>query len=344
MVLKVNPILFEATDAETLEKLSELIKYFIEDHFFWDIDNLIDIFFENFPAEKIKESLFTERFLSPHNKTRLGDNIELLLSKGAYITEMHKFYLKNLNVGVEEGEISLDDALKMIRLPSLVIVENGINDWKFIKGLAKKYENHKSYKTIYKLVNKAIQKEKLIAKNAGGNGGIKVNFTNLSSGTYKGIEKYKLATMFDSDKVDFIKLQPVPQGIVSFMKNDIQIDGIKDVVYVKSDRIFWHMLYKKAIENYLHKEILFTNLTLTKEEREKIDKLDPQDHDLYIFDKALPELDTKNLFPELFHKEWTKDKIEARCSHHLVKIDLPNGNLADASEIEYFLLNLASII
>lgn len=345
MIIEVNPQLFHSEDTRVLEKLGDLTKCFLDGKFIWEPLNLFDVFYDE--SGNIIDSEFTRNFLTAHSRQKLLDTIEVLIDSSAYITDTHRHYLKAALIGNLEGELNIDDALKIINNPSKVIVENATNDWKFIKGLVKKYSKHNTRKSIYSLLQKAVENNQIIAENAGGKGQIIGRYNDLSSGIYRGIAGYKIATFFDSDRLNETSINHEQKLIVEFFKNGQAVSSIDDAKYETSDKIFWHLFYKRELENYLHKEILKENLTLTEPEIQTIDLLNPQTHDFLDFETQLStnsNINVKTDFPNLFLVEWTRDKIEARCSHHFVQISLPNGIEESVSEIEYLLLNLASII
>jgi hypothetical protein len=49
-------------------------------------------------------------------------------------------------------------------------------------------------------------------------------------------------------------------------------------------------------------------------------------------------------FPQMFLASFLVAELEQRCEHHKVYIELPNGTLEQASEMEQILLKIAKII
>lgn len=347
MIIEVNPDLFNSTNQTELANLSELINLFIKRRFMWEVSSLTELIYEEGDEILLVDNNFTQSYLSDYARASFKEEIECIILLSAYITETHRKYLCNIIVGNNSGEISIENALRIINQPSKVIVENGHNDWKCIKGLAKKYSNHKTRKSIYKLLSEGIENNTIIEENAGGKGQIITRLNDLSNGIYNGIIKYKIAAIFDSDRDSNNQVKDEQKAIISHIKNGKQINSTEDVLVEESDLILWHVLYKRESENYLHPEVIFNNLTLTENEISEIQKLSVEQYDFADFEEILKGnrgINVKKDFPELYLANWTKDKIEARCNHHQVTIPLPNGTSELASEIEELLLKLAAII
>jgi len=157
-----------------------------------------------------------------------------------------------------------------------------------------------------------------------------------------GILKYKVATLFDSDRNDNNSISHEQKLIIEFIKNK-KVNSC-DVIHEDTDIIVWHMLYKRELENYVPKDLLMQHENISTS-LEKIQCMSQDEYDFTKFEDMLKkEVDVKNVFPELFLTQWTKDKLEQRCAHHKVNIELPNGTLEQVSEMEQILLKIAKII
>lgn len=246
---------------------------------------------------------------------------------------------------MEENEIHPEIAFNILNNPSIIIVENATNDWKFIKGIIYKYANHPKRRSVYMLLKKSLDNLLLIAEQAGGKGQIKSRFEDLKEHRYKDIHQYKIMALFDSDRSDNKSLNHEINSLINYLKGK-EID-CTTAIHEDSDLIIWHMLYKRELENYTPVDVLIKNLSLTPEEQidllSKIpEELDFLDYEEFV--KANKHIAVKTDFPDLFLKEWTRDKIEERCEEHKVSIELPNGTLLEVSEIEQILLKIAKII
>ena len=81
------------------------------------------------------------------------------------IPKPHRIYLTHFTIGVNlgVGEVHPRNAYQIITERSQIIVENKINDGKFIRGICQKYTSSKINKqrqSIYLLIDKAIKKGK----------------------------------------------------------------------------------------------------------------------------------------------------------------------------------------
>lgn len=344
MIVKFNLSLFTCEDKNICSKVARLLLDVLEDRFLWDSDNLDSIFL---PDEfNFFESNFCKQFLSVSDKEELEEKIYKIYDLDKYQTNIHKKYLKYITIGLESSELSPENAYRIFTKPSLIIVENHINDFKFLKGIIGKYANHSTRKSIYKLIEKALKNEWLIEENAGGSGGIKPTIEKHLAGRYKDIQQYKLFAIFDSDRKNSTSMKEINEkynNLINFFKNtnkenlefsDLKCDEEKDV-------IIWHILYKRELENYAPIDVILKHL----EENQKhlFNNKTPEELDFIDYEDILGE-SVKKDFPNYFLEDWTRDKLEERCKHHKVQIELPNGTLEEVSEMELILLKIAKII
>lgn len=343
MILKFNPQLFLCEDNHILSMISKIILELIEDTFMWDIDNLDELFLNNDNFTQ-----FINKWLSEGHRENIVGIISEIFQKSAYITTCHKKYLTTLNVGLNASETNPQLAYYILRKPSKIIIEN-THDWNFIKGISHKYENHKTRKSIYKLIKKAIDNNSLLSDPAGGKGQIKTRVNDLGGNAYGGILKYKVMALFDSDRINEEELNHEQKLIIEYLKNQ-SINNLHEAICnEQADIIIWHMLYKRELENYVPKSIVLSLNDISEEEKNKVNDLSrelPQ-YDFTDFEnlfKDNTEINVKHDFPRLFLSEWTRDLLEQHCSHHKVSIELPNGTLEQVSEVEQILLKIAKII
>lgn len=342
MIIKFSTSLFTCENKKIYSKISKILLEVLEDRFLWDLENLDSIFL----SEELNffESDFCKQFLSISDKEDLKEKIDTIYQLNAYQTNEHKKYLKHIAIGLENSEISPENAYKLLTKPSLIIVENHINDFKFIKGIVTKYKNSKSSrKNIYKLIDKALEEKWIIEENAGGSGGIKTTIEKHISERYQDIYQHKLFTVFDSDRDDSNSINQKYRNLINFLKNmnkeslelsDSEFDENNDV-------IIWHILYKRELENYVPIDVLTEHLE--EHQKQLFNSKTPSELDFIDYESILGE-DVKKDFPNYFLKDWTRDKLEKRCEHHKVSIELPNGTLEEISEMEQILLKIAKII
>lgn len=345
MIIKFSPDLFICNDNNIYSVLSKILLEVLEDRFLWDIENIENIFlsddFDFFDLD------FTKRFLSPEGIDNLKERVYTIIELSAYITSEHKKYLTTLAIGLKDNEINPVNFYKILNEKSLIILENGINDFKFIKGIIQKYATKKN---IYKLIKKAIDKHWLVSENAGGAGGYENIIRSYISGRYNNIHKFKIFALFDSDRSSKTDFNDKYSNLINYLKNT-QNESIKFddcICNIENDIIYWHILYKREIENYIPITLLKEYVKdITEKEYRNLgsksnDELDFIDFELFF--KNNKNIDVKSLFPDLFLKNWTRDLLEKICEHHKVKAELPNETLQDVSEIEQILLKIAKII
>lgn len=347
MIISINPTVFESTDIDMLSKLSEIFKIATTSRHLVDIESFANYIFDSGGNYVFNDSSLAMDYLSAYNKSEIESFFDDVEHKSAYLTDVHRKYLTTITVGIDAGEFNPIAAHRILNEVSRVILENGKNDWKFIKGIVEKYSNHKKRKSIYKLIDNAISNFWIEPENAGGKGQIKIRFMELSTNRYKDIQKFKLAAIFDSDK-DYNEIKTEQKNLIEFFKGK-KIKEFEVPIFEESDVIVWHMLYKREVENYIPLGVIFDNIDLTDTQKVELRTKTSvvEQYDFFDFDDYLKHtktIDVKNDFPDLFLKSWTKDLLEQRCEHHKVKIELPNGTLEDVTEMEQILLKIAKII
>jgi hypothetical protein len=357
MIVKFNPDLFTSEDANIQSKTSKIILEILEDKFLWDIDNLDELFLSE-DEDNFFQIPFSETWLSPGDKELLLNKIREIYSISTYITPEHHHYLRTIKIGIKNDEIHPSDAYRIINERSLVIVENNPNDWKFIRGIINKYQNFGKRKSIYQLIKKALDNHYLTYDHAGGSG-IKQQIQGWLEGIYQNIHRYKLIAIFDSDKQHPTYFKIEYKNLIEYIKNK-SIDSPPkedEKIYEETDIIVWHMLYKRAIENYVPFNVMkecITNLNDVQiANLEKLDKT-PEDMDFIVYYKPAPfpnnhyisigKDKVKEQFPEMFLTDFPAIELENRCNHHKVSIILPDGTIEEISELEQILLKIAKTI
>ncbi len=356
MIVEFNSDLFVSEDVNIQSKTSKIILEISEDKFLWDIDNLDKLFLSD-GVNNFKMP-FNGKWISIGDKEKLLNKVEEIYAISAYITSEHHHYLTTIKIGINNDEIHPIDAYRIINERSIVIIENYPNDWKFIKSIIDKYEFFGQRKSIYQLIKKALSNEYLTYDHAGGSG-IKKQIQGWKEGIYKDIHKYKIIAIFDSDKNKPTDFKSEYKSLIEYIKGR-SIDtppGKNDIVYEHEDIIVWHMLYKRAIENYVPLNVIKTTLTnLNDSQKHNLAQLEntPEIVDFIIYSNPegypkdyyinIGKNKVKEQFPEMFLTNFSPSQLEDRCSHHKVSIELPNGTREQVSEIEEILLKIAKII
>lgn len=347
MIIAFNPTIFDTIEFNAQHDLARIIILITEkskQHFI-DARNLNNVFYKN-GHYNFGNHVIGKIFLSNHQQKM----VEILIQQQAYMPDFYNNFLTKITIGSNEGEILPAKAYKILSEKSKVIVENGINDWKFIENVCQKYTSHRDRKRreIYKLIKRAMVLEDLESDNAGGHGEIVKVTTKWMENRYKDIHLYKLMVVFDSDRTSNTMFNEIHRGKIAFLKGKTVITDDDYHKYEVSDRIHWHMLYKKKLENYVPLSVLFKYLfTITAAQRIDLESKTHEDLDFIEFATAnigLPEKKIKEQFPELFGKDFSYQALEDKCAHHKMMLALPNGTAIEVSELEQLLLKIAKII
>ncbi|HCY41237.1 MAG TPA: hypothetical protein DHV48_07775 [Prolixibacteraceae bacterium] len=339
MIVRIDIETFFSHDDVTLNALTKIIEGAISNRFLLFPEDIYEF------LDKIEESYWFTDFLSSQKQKEFFETLKIIIHKTGYITQMHTCYLTSITIGLKDNMINPIDASVFLMERSKVIVENSTNDWKFIKGIAEKYRNHKKRKSIYSILFDAIENDLIEPEHAGGKGEINKRIRGLIV-RFGENYKLKLGTVFDSDrnsKDD--KCSDVQRLLIEELTHAKIVEPFVSFTYKNGDLVVWHMLYKREIENYLPIQVLGKEIKMEGDFYERFAKKTIEELDYCKFADEFKGIDTKNEFPELFLKTyWRKDELERRCDHHRCKIELPNGTLEEVSEIEVLLLNISKIV
>lgn len=340
MIIEFSETICSKKDDQSLINLSKLLKD----------SNLINhkINISEDILEWICEHILEDNsFFADYEKQYFAEILERITGDTVYITQLHKAYLTKIIIGYGNNEISPEIVQQIVDKPSKVVLENGTNDWKFIKGIVAKYKQHSERGSIYKLINNSIENRTLQPEHAGGSN-IKPRIISLIEDQgYDVFFKYKLYVLFDSDRNTSNTISQEHLKLVDFLKGQTDVDDLINNLYHDTDFVIWHMLYKREIENYIPCQMLsvlgdsvVNNLSqLTEEEYDYIDI----EEEVHKFDK---EIDTKDILPDFFlDPSLSRGMLEDRCRHHkLKKSNNINHVETEISELEYILLDLARIV
>jgi hypothetical protein len=118
-----------------------------------------------------------------------------------------------------------------------------------------------------------------------------------------------------------------------------------DCIYEPIDRIVWHILYKRKIENYIPLNVLFASLaSITPAQKDNLNAKSYEELDFLEYDKnniGIGGMQIKDKFPKMFLSDFSYRDFEARCEHHKVFLAEANESI---SEIEQILLKIAKIL
>lgn len=151
------------------------------------------------------------------------------------IKTMQKQNLRTVLVGYETNMISVEQMCLLVNEPSLVILENGYFDWMVLCKWVSLYKKDRSLGSIFMMVHKAITHHKTLrGHNAGGCDNIQ-NVMRALMPLYSDMYRFRLTTIFDSDKVS---------------KEDTSEHHRTLKTFLNDKEIFFHELEKREIENY----------------------------------------------------------------------------------------------
>jgi hypothetical protein len=345
MIISFNPIIFQSQDSEIEETLAKILVVLMKtNNHFLDIQSINAIFYDETGKYIFDSTQISDKYFS--HKERINFKDFLNKKSQVTITSLYNQHLRKIIIGNDNSkEIHPVNAYKIITERSKVIVENGINDWKFIRGICQKYSSSGKTKrsSIYKLLDQAIKDEIIESENCGGVGELtKVIQRWIDSDRYQDIFKYKLMAIFDSDKQDSNGFVTPHTSQIKYLK--VQ-ETLTNYEYEPTDLIIWHILYKRKIENYMPLDILLSNINSITQ-AQKSDLLNKTHNELDFIEYSEANIGRgkskiKDQFPEMFLASFSYREIEKRCEHH--KIFLPEANEL-ISEIEQILLKMAKII
>jgi hypothetical protein len=346
MIISFNPAIFQTQDSDMQSILANILIELLKDNHFIDTRSIESIFFDNEKRYIFSKNKIAQSHLSDTKREYLALYIETKIRQP--ITKLYRDHITHITIGTDSGEIHPKDAYKILTERSQIIVENRINDGKFIQGISQKYSSHKKRGSIYLLISKAFKLGTIECDNAGGIGEIiKTTEFWIKKQHYDYIYKYKLMTIFDSDKIHINDFNTRYTTLIEFLKNR-KISNpptTNDMIYEENDLIIWHILYKRKIENYIPLDILFKKARLiTPDQKDHLSSKSESDLDFLEYNKDsnnIGQIKIKAEFPEMFLGDFSYRLLEQRCEHH--KVFLPEANEL-VSELEQILLKIAKII
>ncbi|MEA5418499.1 hypothetical protein VB712_04620 [Spirulina sp. CCNP1310] len=352
MIVSFSLTIFDEQDCTIQECLADILVLLLDDKHLIDMQSISLIFFNEENYYIFSDHPIAQEYMSKRNRELLKNYIQNYRQQ---ITRLLKNYLSSMTIGMnyELGEITPQDAYRIIKHESQIVLENEITDWKFIKCICEKYANARRLKrnSVYQLINKSLTNELLIPHHSGGIGEIpKIVDSIKDSQKYKNVYKYKIMALFDSDKPGDQKNSP--SNIIALLKyfkqkeiNDQTIQSSDYEYDPGSDLIIWHMLYKRKIENYVPLDVLFYNLTSVDDTKKKqLKDISPSELDYLQYDQhnvGIGKSKIKQQFPDFFLKHFSYEELEKRCEHHKIQ-DVISGERI--SEIEQILLKIARIV
>lgn len=140
--------------------------------------------------------------------------------------------------------------------PSELLVENAPNEWNVYKKIIKAYTKERTYKDLVEIINRAVNAYTLVPENAGGSGNIITMFDMKDNGEYCGQYKNKCCVIFDRDTNDDSYFDENKNRLFEKFAEGNTADTLtEEDAYALQNQgeYYWHMWYKRAIENYFPK-------------------------------------------------------------------------------------------
>lgn len=214
------------------------------------------------------------------------------------ITRAQEKYQKHITVGFNDGDLTIAQLEVLIREPSYVILENSVHDWAAICKWIELYKNEKLFKNLNESVYWAIKENQLRPYNAGGGNGTIANVFRSIERLYHGKAKYKITTIYDSDKTSL---------------NDCCNHNRKLNQFLEESGFIGHELHKREIENYFPIET-YRKAGMIKD-TESIPDYTPEEYDFVDIEKATFTNYKKNKLKEL-SSFLDKQSLKNRIAHH----------------------------
>ncbi|MDE6227078.1 MAG: hypothetical protein K2M63_06135 [Muribaculaceae bacterium] len=165
------------------------------------------------------------------------------------ITESLEKYLTTFDV---KPNFPLHDLEYLMNEPARIVIENANKEWDVYKHIIDIYKSDKQFSDIFTLLKKAKDEKRLKGDHAGGTGEIK---DTVDREPYmvesKNIRLKKTLALFDRDTDDNLHYDGNKNSLFKFFSGkDYTEIKEEDIYTLNQDEPFWHMWYKRAIENY----------------------------------------------------------------------------------------------
>ncbi|MDE6791706.1 MAG: hypothetical protein K2J48_01285 [Muribaculaceae bacterium] len=245
----------------------------------------------------------------------------------------------NLTTLKIDGSFPLQDIAYLIDEPARVVIENANKEWAVYEHIIDIYKSDKKFGDVFTLLKKAKDKKWIKGAHAGGSGEIKDTVERDPYPTKKNnIRLKKTLALFDRDTDDNIHFDGHKNALFKFFSGK-DYKGVKedDIYTLNQKEPFWHMWYKRAIENYFPDE----QYVKADFDVSVIRGLTPEERDYKLLggNKSHPALIRGYEKDSL--KKLVKGLSREKLEKNLKKFDIEGNNI---SEIQLFLLKLVRII
>lgn len=204
-------------------------------------------------------------YIKPH--TGILDRIyEIVDEHGTpHIKEIYQSYREYLSPPDEMVKhlttITLADFTKanqriILFKPSELLLENAPYEWNIYKNLIRAYTQHPKFGNVFKYLQHKVENCWLVPENAGGWTNMRMMTILKNTGEYHRQYRKKVCIVFDRDTADDAhyhgEKRPLFQLLTNKAPDQTTEDDITKLDYDGS--YVWHMLWKRAIENYFPPE------------------------------------------------------------------------------------------
>lgn len=236
-------------------------------------------------------------------------------------TTLKKNHCTTIWVGYGVNMLTINEVLLMLSKQSKLVLENGTYDWDTVKRWVDVLKTDRDYKSLNQAVMKSIDTHKLIGEHAGGAGGIRQRVESLQSEYGENVARYKVLTLFDSDKIS---------------ETDAGNHNKELIAFLSEHNFLWHELYKREMENYYSVEAYeLAGLVKSTDSLTELNSLTPQAYDYLDIEKSNHLSYTKRKMP-LLAQYMNGSRLRQRVSHHIG----PNG----INEIQDIILLLVKYV
>lgn len=233
------------------------------------------------------------------------------------------------------SEFSKQQILALVKRPSMLLLENELNEWPVYQGMAKEYSKDRRYGDYFKLLllamtSKPEMTETLVAHSPGGYGQFEQVLRVYDDDShYAGTLRYKACVLVDRDTKDEKSYDRDKAKLLTFLSGkEFKSLTDNDIWTLDQSSYIWHMWYKRAIENYFPND----RYVAIGSDISKLPEENPE-RDYVKFDKSIYD---KSDLPKLANG-MTYSKYESNLKHFVFW----GGEI---SELQLFLLKLVKII
>lgn len=216
---------------------------------------------------------------------KLGDiDQRLLLNSVKELQYLNSSEEKRFVVSdIEAQSYKIDEIIVLLKSPCYIILESGGNDSQFIKSLIYHFDSDEQF------IVDSLDYQRLQFLNAGGSGAKKEIMSKLESFN-------KIALTFGTDSCKYFRGLVIIDGDKNFKTDDQTKKYNNLLIYLKTIGVDYHVLEKRAMENYIPIETLENVAKMKKESRDQNDvqfnkwfnvyqRLNDEQRDYLNFDK-----------------------------------------------------------